>query len=577
MIEAYIALVCILKALDMLTSTELHIHRINVLKAQHWLEPTTTIVTGRENGNVSRGNLFNNVALFFGAVITLLLIGWMVFSCMKRRSTSWWNSYQMDEGDLLDDNEEGMQALDHFHVGKIVDLEGRHRTDIRAFEEECSSSQISTMEDDEDDYEEDQTMEDNEYSEEEQTMEDGEDSEEDETMEDFEEEETVEDDKDSKEDDIAMEGDEEDSEEEEKEMASDDEDYEEEEEEKAEDNNDHNEFLEILGQFINDPSAPIEFPRPPLLRDPRRNYVYEAVLTMREKMDRLARENEKLDKEQLDRLNITEELQINNEMEWQMYKSKEDVEDLKETDIEKDNIDQLLTEKVKMEKTVDALEKEVESLVKDNKGPSEVHGGTDGPKLQRIIDRQADQIKRLRKQLQEMEEERRRRELDLQEWEKAVHAVRKENSQLNVALEDLDRKKRLFTMFEGRNKVLEGEVKELKREMVNNERKKEKEERSILKEIETLRTQMTEALTVRDEIRKEKESMALQILKLERENEDCKKDVAYFEDWFTKDYTNHCGNVEDCLGKLLEISDRHQVLLKEKLQLMKNTRDFDEV
>ncbi|XP_066943524.1 uncharacterized protein [Macrobrachium rosenbergii] len=258
-------------------------------------------------------------------------------------------------------------------------------------------------------------------------------------------------------------------------------------------------------------------------------------------------------------------------MEEQIYKTKVEVEDLKETDTEKDNTDQLLKEKVQIEKTIHALKEEVGSLVKDNKGSSEVHGGNDAPKLQRIIDRQADRIKRLRKKIQEMEEERRQRELDFQEWEKTVHTVRKENLELNVTLEDLDRKKRLFTMFEERNKVLEGEVKELKRETVNNERKKEEEKRSTLKEIETLRTQMTEALTVHDEMRKEKESMALQILKLECENEHCKKDIAYFEDWFTKDYTNHCGNVEDCLGKLLEVSDRHQVLLTEKLQLMKNT------
>ncbi|XP_066989679.1 protein POF1B-like [Macrobrachium rosenbergii] len=176
-----------------------------------------------------------------------------------------------------------------------------------------------------------------------------------------------------------------------------------------------------------------------------------------------------------------------------------------------------------------------------------------------------------------MEEERRQRELDLQEWEKTVHIVRRENSELKVALEDLSCKKGLFTTYKERNQVLEKEVRDLKREMADKERKNEEEKRSILKETKMVRTQMTKALTARDEIRNEKESMALQIVELERENEDCKKDAAYFEDWFAKDYANHCGNVEDCLGKLLEVSDRHQMLLKEKLQLMRRTSDSSEV
>ncbi|XP_066968114.1 leucine-rich repeat and coiled-coil domain-containing protein 1-like [Macrobrachium rosenbergii] len=233
-----------------------------------------------------------------------------------------------------------------------------------------------------------------------------------------------------------------------------------------------------------------------------------------------------------------------------------------------------------LEDQVKILTKEVARLnerrtVKKEEEPSEAHGGTDAAKLQRIIDRQADQIKHLRKKLLEMEEDRRLCELDFQEWEKTAHTVRKENSELKAALEDLDRKKVLFTIFEERNKALEEQVKELRREMVSNERKKEKEKRSILKETETQRTQMNEAFTAHDVIRNEMESMALQIQKLECENKDYKKDVAYFEEWIVKDYANHCEDLEDCLGKMFEVSDRHQLLLKEKLQLMGNTRDSD--
>ncbi|XP_066957204.1 uncharacterized protein [Macrobrachium rosenbergii] len=364
---------------------------------------------------------------------------------------------------------------------------------------------------------------------------------------------------------------------------------------------------------------------------------------MREKIDRLARENESLQKERLDHLNTKEEhtqkkdsidqlLKEKAEMEKTIQTLKEDVrslgnenkkmaEKLQDAEGIKKNVERQTTEMeggiedfqeeckekgrqvdnmmIQTEKLAVALleresrERELEDKVKilteevarlnerrtvqREQGLSELHGGTDAAKLQRIIDRQADQIKYLRKRLLETEQDRRLRELDFQEWEKTVHTVRKENSDLKVALEDLDRKKGLCTIFEEHNKVLEEQVKELKKEMVDIERKKEKEKRSILKETETLRTQMDEAFTARDVIRNEMESMALQVQKLEHENKDYKKDVAYFEEWFLKDYANHCEDLEDCLGKMFEVSDRHQLFLKEKLQLMRNTKDSDEI
>ncbi|XP_064080749.1 X-linked retinitis pigmentosa GTPase regulator-interacting protein 1-like [Macrobrachium nipponense] len=169
--------------MDVHTSIELYIRRTDVLRAQRLLESTTTtsaatpstveLVTGRGNGNVSRGNLVSNnryLALFFGAAIILLLLGWLTFSYLKSRSAfSWLNSNQQKDGDGE------VSALDDSHVTEIVDLEATHPTETQAFEEEeeCFSSQMSTIEDDEDDSEEENmVLDDDEDHEEEETASD---------------------------------------------------------------------------------------------------------------------------------------------------------------------------------------------------------------------------------------------------------------------------------------------------------------------------------------------------------------------------------------------------------------------
>ncbi|XP_064080748.1 cilia- and flagella-associated protein 58-like [Macrobrachium nipponense] len=297
---------------------------------------------------------------------------------------------------------------------------------------------------------------------------------------------------------------------------------------------------------------------------------------MREKLDRLARQNETLEKERKDHLILNQELQVQDEMEWQINKSKDEVGELNKKDIEKkDDNDQL-----SIEKTVHTPKDKVGCVEKDSKNmgeKSQEQGPSDAAELQRIIDKQADQIQRLRKKVLEMEEERRQCEADFQGWERTAYTVGKENSELKVILEDLSRKKRLF---EEGNKDLKEEVKELKRKLDENRMnvmKKEKEIRSTLEEIKNIRRQLTEELTVCNQIRNEKELMALHIKKLECENADYMKDVAYFKEWFEKDYTDHCEDVEICLEKFLEVSDRQQLLLKEKLQIMRKTRDSDEV
>ncbi|XP_064089253.1 myosin-11-like [Macrobrachium nipponense] len=335
-------------------------------------------------------------------------------------------------------------------------------------------------------------------------------------------------------------------------------------------------------------------------------------------------------KERMDHLNLTHELKVKNEMEWQINKSNEEVGDFDEkyTDKRDDN-DQLSIEKTvqinelagdtkDFQEEIKEIETEKDNMRAEMKSLSEENGKlkavllenrrresllegqvkrlteevmrlnemsdekkeqdpSDTAELQRIINKQADQIQRLRKKVLEMEEESRQREADFQEWERTAHTVRKENSELKVILKDLSRKKGLFIKFEECNKVLEEEVKDLKRKMDENRMEKEKEIKSFSEEIQILRRQLTEELTVSNQIRNEKDAMALHIKKLETENADYMKDVAYFKEWFVKDYTNHCADVEDCLDKFLEASDRHQLLLKEKLQLMRNARDSDEV
>ncbi|XP_064115234.1 trichohyalin-like [Macrobrachium nipponense] len=459
-------------------------------------------------------------------------------------------------------------------------------------------SEYETVDDDEDSEEEETVEEDEEEEEEEkeeavkeegpseyETVEDDKDSEEEEEEaveenEDPSEHEIVEEEEDSEEEDTT----EEDEDHAEEEKGSSDDDYEEEEKEeekaKPEDEDDHDEFLEILGQFMNDPTAPTEFPRPSLVRGPRRNHVLEAVLAMRGKVDRLSRENEKLQKERLDRLNLTEELQDKKDIE--MNNMRTEIESLAG---ENSKLNTALLECKRRERELECqvqkLTEAVENLEETRTGkkeqvPSEVQGGTEAAELQSIIDKQADLISRLKKKLLEMEEERLQHESDFQEWEKTVYKVRNENSKLKVALEENNHKNELFRIFEKRNKVLEEENKRLKREMANKESKEKKEKSLISKEMETLRRQKTEAFIVRDEMRNEKESMARHILTLERENKDCKRDVAYFQEWFAKDYTNHSEDVEDCLNKLFEVSDRHQLHLKEKLQRLRNARDSND-
>ncbi|XP_064115038.1 neurofilament medium polypeptide-like [Macrobrachium nipponense] len=648
-----------LQVVDVLTSLEIRIHRMNALKTQVWLEPTAEIVQpGCGDGNVSRGTLLNtNLALFFGAAVILSLLGWTIFSFLKRRSTSWMDSDIIDDAELLDEKEGFDEALDDFHVRKIVDLEANHQTDIQDtmdYEDEDSEeeeeeeeeaegeiedpsecetveddevseeeetveededseeeeeeeeavkeegpSEYETVEDDKDFVEEEEeavdedseeeeeaegenedpseyeTVEDDEDSEEEETVEEDEDSEEEEEEEEAVKEdgpseyETVEDDKDSEEEEEeAVEENEDPSEHEtveeeedfeeedtteededhaEEEKGSSDDDYEEEEKEeekaKPEDEDDHDEFLEILGQFMNDPTAPTEFPRPSLVHGPRRNHVLEVVLAMRGKMDRLSRENEKLQKERLDRLNLTEELQDKKDIDTNNMRT--EIESLAG---ENSKLNTALLECKRRERELECqvqkLTEAVKNLEETRTGkkeqvPSEVQGGTEAAELQSIIDKQADLISRLKKKLLEMEEERLQHESDFQEWEKTVFKVRNENSKLKVALEEINHKNELFRIFEKRNKVLEEETKRLKREMADKESKEKKEKSLISKEMETLRRQKTEAFIVCDEMRNEKESMARHILTLERENKDCKRDVAYFQEWFAKDYTNH--------------------------------------
>ncbi|XP_064079588.1 probable serine/threonine-protein kinase kinX [Macrobrachium nipponense] len=728
-----IALMC-MKVEEVVTSLELRIHRMNALKAQRWLEPTTEIVEpGRGDGTVPRGNLVNNLALFFGAAVILLLLGWTTFSYLKRRSTSWKNTNIMDDTELLDEKEEGFdEALDDFHVRKIVDLEEEDDDDEEEdddddeeeeeeeeiVEENDDSTEEETVKQDEDPKEEEtaeETVEQDDDSTEEETVKQDEDSKEEETVEetveqddDSTEEETVKQDEDSKEEETAEEtveqdddsteeetvkqdedpkeeetaeetveqdddsteeetvkqdedskeeetrrrqsnrmktpsggGDsrrtveqdddsteeetvkqdedskeeetveetveqEEDSEEKEtvdnddyftdeerveqnedsteeetiEEYEEDSEEEKEGEKEKPEDEDDHDEFLEILGQFMNDSTASSEFPRPSLVCGRRRNDVLEAVLAMRWEMDRLARENEKLQKERLDHLNLTEELQ--NKKDIEMNNIRTEFESLAG---ENSKLNDALLECKRRERELECqvrkLTEEVENLEETRTGkkeqvPSEVQGVTEVAELQNIIDKQADLISRLKKKLLEMEEERRQQESDFQEWERTVYTVRNENSELKVALKEINHKNELFRIFEERNKVLEEETKRLRREMADKESKEKKEKSLISKEMETLRRQMTQAFLVRDEMRNEKESMARHILTLERENEDCKRDVAYFQEWFAKDYANHSEEVEDCLSKLFEASDRHQLHLKEKLQRLRNARDSND-
>ncbi|XP_064088912.1 uncharacterized protein LOC135203159 [Macrobrachium nipponense] len=202
-------------------------------------------------------------------------------------------------------------------------------------------------------------------------------------------------------------------------------------------------------------------------------------------------------KERMDHLNLTHELKVKNEMEWQINKSNEEVGDFDEKDTDKrDDNDQLSIEKTvqinelaedtkdfqeeikEIETEKDNMRAEMKSLSEENdklksvllenrRRESLLEGQvkrltkevmrlnemsdekkeqepSDAAELQRIINKQADQIQRLRKKVLEMEEERRQREADFQEWERTAHTVRKENSELKVILKDLSRKKGLF-------------------------------------------------------------------------------------------------------------------------------------
>ncbi|XP_064079587.1 cilia- and flagella-associated protein 251-like [Macrobrachium nipponense] len=477
-----------MKVEEVVTSLELRIHRMNALKAQRWLEPTTEIVEpGRGDGTVPRGNLVNNLALFFGAAVILLLLGWTTFSYLKRRSTSWKNTNIMDDTELLDEKEEGFdEALDDFHVRKIVDLEARHRMEVQATledddeeeeeeeEEEDDDDEEEDDDDDEEEEEEEEIVEENDDSTEEETVKQDEDPKEEETAEetveqddDSTEEETVKQDEDSKEEETVEETVEQEEDSEEKETVDNDdyftdeerveqnedsteeetiEEYEEDseeekegEKEKPEDEDDHDEFLEILGQFMNDSTASSEFPRPSLVCGRRRNDVLEAVLAMRWEMDRLARENEKLQKERLDHLNLTEELQ--NKKDIEMNNIRTEFESLAG---ENSKLNDALLECKRRERELECqvrkLTEEVENLEETRTGkkeqvPSEVQGGTEVAELQNIIDKQADLISRLKKKLLEMEEERRQQESDFQEWERTVYTVRNEELRVEGSLE----------------------------------------------------------------------------------------------------------------------------------------------